>query len=207
MIISDKLLNELVSLDENIQFIIDNNKNVNNIQLEGFLRNLEKRRYNILSQIKLYNKTVEYKTDRIQNISDEYKAEISDDVLKIYIPEPMPSYKNLKTHAFKNILLNIAEITKPYANMFTETVFIYIKIFDNIKGWDIDNKSIKPISDALISSGVIQDDNIDKMFYCVKGEFSEIPHTEVYILDANNSIKILENSVSWKCPFFDLKKS
>lgn len=196
MIISDKLLNELVSLDENIQFIIDNNKNVNNIQLEGFLINLEKRRYNILTQIKLYNKTVEYKTERIKNISDEYKAEVKDNILKIYIPEPMPSYKNLKTHAFKNILLNIAEITKPYANMFTERVFIYIKIFDNIKGWDIDNKSIKPISDALISSGVIQDDNIDKMFYCVKGEFSEIPHTEVYISNAKNSIKILENSVS-----------
>lgn len=196
MIISDKLLNELVSLEENIHLLVENNKNINDIQLEAFLRNLEKRRYNILTQIKLYNKTVEYKTERIKNISDEYKAEVKDNILKIYIPEPMPSYKNLKTHAFKNILLNIAEITKPYANMFTETVFIYIKIFDNIKGWDIDNKSIKPISDALISSGVIQDDNIDKMFYCVKGEFSEIPHTEVYILDANNSIKIFENSVS-----------
>lgn len=196
MIISDKLLNELVSLEENIHLLVENNKNINDIQLEAFLRNLEKRRYNILTQIKLYNKTVEYKTERIKNISDEYKAEVKDNILKIYIPEPMPSYKNLKTHAFKNILLNIAEITEPYANMFTETVFIYIKIFDNIKGWDIDNKSIKPISDALISSGVIQDDNIDKMFYCVKGEFSEIPHTEVYILDANNSIKIFENSVS-----------
>lgn len=196
MIISDKLLNELVSLDGNIQFIIDNNKNVNNIQLEGFLRNLEKRRYNILSQIKLYNKTVEYKTDRIQNISDEYKAEISDDVLKIYIPEPMPSYKNLKTHAFKNILLNTAEITKPYTNLFKDKVLICIKIFDNIKGWDIDNKFIKPISDALILSGVIQDDNIDKMFYCVKGEFSEIPHTEVYISDAKNSVKIIEKYIS-----------
>lgn len=196
MIISDKLLNELVSLEENIHLLVENNKNINDIQLEAFLRNLEKRRYNILTQIKLYNKTVEYKTERIKNISDEYKAEVKDNILKIYIPEPMPSYKNLKTHAFKNILLNIAEITKPYVNMFTETVFIYIKIFDNIKGWDIDNKSIKPISDALISSGVIQDDNIDKMFYCVKGEFSEIPHTEVYILDANNSIKIFENSVS-----------
>ena len=196
MILSDKLLNELVSLEENIHLLVENNKNINDIQLEAFLRNLEKRRYNILTQIKLYNKTVEYKTERIKNISDEYKAEVKDNILKIYIPEPMPSYKNLKTHAFKNILLNIAEITKPYANMFTETVFIYIKIFDNIKGWDIDNKSIKPISDALISSGVIQDDNIDKMFYCVKGEFSEIPHTEVYILDANNSIKIFENSVS-----------
>ena len=196
MIISDKLLNELVSLEENIQSIIDNNKNINNIQLEGFLRNLEKRRYNILSQIKLYNKTVEYITDRIQNISDEYKAEISDDILKIYIPEPMPSYKNLKTHAFKNILLNTAEITKPYTNLFKEKVIICIRIFDNIKGWDIDNKFIKPISDALILSGVIQDDNIDKMFYCVKGEFSEIPHTEVYISDAKNSMKIIEKYIS-----------
>ena len=196
MIISDKLLNELVSLEENIHLLVENNKNINDIQLEAFLRNLEKRRYNILTQIKLYNKTVEYKTERIKNISDEYKAEVKDNILKIYIPEPMPSYKNLKTHAFKNILLNIAVLTKPYVNMFAETVFIYIKIFDNIKGWDIDNKSIKPISDALISSGVIQDDNIDKMFYCVKGEFSEIPHTEVYISDAKNSIKIFENSVS-----------
>lgn len=196
MIISDKLLNELVSLEENIQLIIDNNKNINSLQLEGFLRNLEKRRYNILSQIKLYNKTVEYKTERIQNISDEYKAEISDDMLKIYIPEPMPSYKNLKTHAFKNILLNIAEITKPYNNLFKNKVLICIKIFDNIKGWDIDNKFIKPISDALILSGVIQDDNIDKMFYCVKGEFSEIPHTEVYIADAKNGMKIIEKYIS-----------
>ena len=195
MIISDKLLNELVGLEENIQSIIDN-KNINNLQLEAFLRNLEKRRYNILSQIKLYNKTVEYRTERIQNISDEYKAEVSDDVLKIYIPEPMPSYKNLKTHAFKNILLNTAEITKPYTNLFKNKVLICIKIFDNIKGWDIDNKFIKPISDALILSGVIQDDNIDKMFYCVKGEFSEFPHTEVYITDAKNSMKIIEKYVS-----------
>lgn len=196
MIISDKLLNELVSLEENIQSIIDNNKNINNLQLEAFLRNLEKRRYNILSQIKLYNKTVEYKTERIQNVSDEYKTEISDNILKIYIPEPMPSYKNLKTHAFKNILLNTAEITKSYTNLFKNKVIICIKIFDNIKGWDIDNKFIKPISDALILSGVIQDDNIDKMFYCVKGEFSENPHTEVYISDAKNSVEIIEKYIS-----------
>lgn len=196
MIISDKLLNELISLEENIQSIIDNNKNINNLQLEAFLRNLEKRRYNILSQIKLYNKTVEYKTERIQNVSDEYKTEISDNILKIYIPEPMPSYKNLKTHAFKNILLNTAEITKSYTNLFKNKVIICIKIFDNIKGWDIDNKFIKPISDALILSGVIQDDNIDKMFYCVKGEFSENPHTEVYISDAKNSVEIIEKYIS-----------
>jgi Holliday junction resolvase RusA-like endonuclease len=80
--------------------------------------------------------------------------------------------------------------------MFSDKVIILITIYDNIKGWDIDNKFIKPISDALISSGVIQDDNIDKMFYAVKGEFSENPHTEVCITNANNSIKILENYIS-----------
>lgn len=195
MIISDKLLTELVSLEENIHSLIQN-KNINDLQIEAFLRNLEKRRYNILTQIKLYNKTVEYKTEQIKNISDEYKAEVIDNSLKIYIPEPMPSYKNIKTHAFKNILLNITEIAKPYSNMFSDKVIILITIYDNIKGWDIDNKFIKPISDALISSGVIQDDNIDKMFYAVKGEYSENPHTEVCITNANNSIKILENYIS-----------
>ena len=108
----------------------------------------------------------------------------------------MPTYKNLKTHAYKNILLNITEVTKEYTGLFTDKVFIYIKIYDNIKGWDIDNKFIKPISDALILSGVIQDDNIDKMFYAVEGEFSENPHTEIYVFDANKMTKFLKMCVS-----------
>ncbi|MBO6233721.1 MAG: hypothetical protein J6I85_02755 [Clostridia bacterium] len=194
MIISDKLLRELADLNENIEMIIDNKKVLNEIQMESFLRKLEKHRYNILSEIKLYNKTIEYKRDRIANISDDYKAEFTDNILKLYIPEPMPSYKNLKTHAYKNILLNLTEIEKPYANIFSNQIFIFIKIFDNIKGWDIDNKFIKPIPDSLILSGVIQDDNIDKMFYCVKGEFSENPHTEIYITEAKNVSKILQIS-------------
>ena len=74
-----------------------------------YLRNLEKRRYSILNQIKLYNKTVTYGTQKITTISDEYNAKFEDNILKIYIPEVMPSYKNLKTHAYKNILLNIAD--------------------------------------------------------------------------------------------------
>lgn len=200
MILSDKLLNELINLNENVNLVLKNKNNIINTQLESFLRNLEKSRYNILTQINLYNKTIDYSTEKIKTISDEYKAEFKDNILKIYIPEVMPTYKNLKTHAYKNILLNVAEITKPYENLFNEPIFIYIKIFDNIKGWDVDNKFIKPISDALILSGVIKDDNIEKMFYCVKGEFSEIPHTEVHILESKNCPKIFEKYVSKNCP-------
>ena len=192
MILSDKLYDELLNLETDIEKIT-RAKSANDIQIEAFLRNLEKRRYNILNEIKLYNNTVEYKTDKIKNISYEYKAEVIDNILKIYIPEPMPTYRNLKTHAYKNILLNITEVTKPYQNMFDEKVFIYIKIFDKIKGWDIDNKYIKPIFDSLVLNKVIEDDNIEKMFYTVSGVFSNEAHTEVYITNIKNAVNLFKN--------------
>ena len=59
--------------------------------------------------------------------------------------------------------------------------------------WDIDNKFIKPIFDSLIISNVIEDDNINKVFYCAKGEIGENPHTEVYITDVNNSVNLFKS--------------
>lgn len=192
MILSDKLYSELTNLENEIH-TVRQNKAVNDLQMEGFLKNLEKRRYNILNEIRIYNKTVEYSTEKIKNISDEYKAEVKDNTLKIYIPEPMPSYKNLKTHAFKNILINITEATKPFNDLFKDKVFVFIRIFDNIKGWDIDNKYIKPIFDALILNNIIEDDNIEKMFYCVQGEFAEILHTEVYVTPQESVVNLMQN--------------
>lgn len=192
MIISDRLFTELINLENEIHKLIQN-KAINNLQMENFLRNLERRRYNLLSEIRLYNRTVEFSAEKIKTISNEYKAEFKDNILKIYIPEPMPSYRNLKTHAYKNILLNITEVTKGYDNKFKDKVFVIIRIFDNIKGWDIDNKYIKPIFDSLILNNIIEDDNIGKMFYCAKGEFSKVPHTEVYITTAENSSDLFKN--------------
>ena len=108
MILTKDLLDDLLNLENNIHSLTLV-QNPNNLQIESFLRNLEKRRYSILNQIKLYNKTVTYETQKITTISDEYNAKFEDNILKIYIPEVMPSYKNLKTHAYKNILLNIAD--------------------------------------------------------------------------------------------------
>lgn len=192
MILTKDLLDDLLNLENNIHSLTLV-QNPNNLQIESFLRNLEKRRYSILNQIKLYNKTVTYGTQKITIISDEYNAKFEDNILKIYIPEVMPSYKNLKTHAYKNILLNIADKVKGYNNIFDSQVFIYIKIFDIVENWDIDNKFIKPIFDSLIISNVIKDDNINKVFYCARGEKGENPHTEVYIPDVNNSVNLFKN--------------
>lgn len=185
MIINEKLQKSLLNLKQNVD-LISNCNSLTDLQVENFLRNFEKIRYNLLSEIKIYNRNVEFEYEKIKTIDNEYKAKLTDNILKIYIPEVMPSYKNLKTHTHKRILLNIAEITKEYENLFNNEVCIYIKIFDNILGWDVDNKFIKPIADALILSKVIQDDNMTKMSYCVKGEFSDTPHTEIYVFDSKN---------------------
>lgn len=190
MIINENLQKNLLRLKQNVDLIVTNNS-LTDLQIENFLRNFEKTRYNILSEIKLYNRNVEFEYEKIKTIDNEYKAELIDNVLKIYVPEVMPSYKNLKTHTHKRILLNIAEITKQYEGQFDNEVCIYIKLFDKILGWDVDNKFIKPIADALILSKVIQDDNMSKMSYCVKGEFSEIPHTEIYVFDRKNMDEFL----------------
>lgn len=191
MIINEKLTKELEKLQEMISLLSSNNS-ITDMQLENFLKTFEKTRYNILSEIKLYNKNVEFEYEKIKIIDDEYKAELTDNILKVYVPEVMPSYKNLKTHTHKRILLNISEITKPFANQFGNEVFIFIKVFDKILGWDIDNKFIKPIADGLILSGAIKDDKMTKMFYCAKGEFSENPHTEIYVFDSQEVSNFLE---------------
>ena len=41
-------------------------------------------------------------------------------------------------------------------------------------------------------SNVIEDDNITKMFYCAKGEYSENPHSEIYVFDSKNISDFLE---------------
>ena len=159
MIINEKINKQLKVLNNQIENTIKSNS-LTDMQVESFL---------------LYEK--------IKTIDDNYKAELKDNILKIYVPETLPSFKNLKTHTYKRILLNVAEITKEFKGLFSNEVFIYIKVCDNIEGWDIDNKYVKPIADALIISGVIEDDNMSKMFYCAKGEFSETPHTIIYVLD------------------------
>lgn len=195
MIINNRLKKNFLELKESVDSIVSN-VSITDFQIESFLKKFEKTRYNILSEIKTYNKNTEFDYEKIKTIDNYYSAYFDDGVLQIYIPDVLPSYKNLKTQTQKRILLNVAEVTKPYAFSFGDEVFIYIKVCDNISGWDIDNKYIKPISDALIMSEVIKDDNISKMFYAAKGEYSDIPHTEVYVFNSKEIEKFLSKFVS-----------
>ena len=89
MIINEKLRKTFIDLQNNLNLIINSNS-LTDLQLENFLRNFEKARYNILSEIKIYNKNVEFEYEKIKTIDNEYKAKLTDNILKIYVPEVMP---------------------------------------------------------------------------------------------------------------------
>ena len=145
MIIKDRLIEELVNLQGEIYSYLQKG-DMSSKQLEILLRNIEKRRYNILNEIKLYNK-IKDEVNKIDSLDNRYIATYNDGILKLYIPETMPKFKQINNFTYKRIMLNIAEITKPYSRAFFGEVFIYIKIYENKKNWDVDNKVIKPISD------------------------------------------------------------
>ena len=56
----------------------------------------------------------------------------------------------------------------PGLYFYDNSVIVIIKIFDDTKIWDADNRNVKPIQDGLIQGRVIKDDNIYCSSYMVQ---------------------------------------
>ena len=179
-----EIVEELKELKDETEFIINNEDIIENKHIENYLRSFERIRYNIFNKIKLREKENISEEEKINYINKRYKATVENDVLKIYIPEVIHKYKNVNNYTYNNILINVMENTKQYKNLFNnELVFVFIKVYENQKNVDIDNKFVKPIIDGLVLSKVIEDDNVNNMFYGVLGatEKHKKPYTEVYV--------------------------
>ena len=162
-------------------------------KLEIFLYNLEKIRFEIYEQVRYLNNNM--LDNEIHFIDNDYKANLQDGVLSLYIPEKLPNLTNRSSYAHKQIIFNIAEITKQYDKLFFDKyVIVIIKIFEKRKVWDADNRTVKPIQDGLIHGGVIKDDNIFNCCYMVQGFYSDIPHIEVSVLEADKIINFIDSN-------------
>ena len=191
-----EILTDLEDLRDETEFIINNEEIVETRHVENYLRRLERIRYNIFNKIKLRDKYEVNEQDKLNYLNNRYKATVEDDILKIYIPEVIPKYKNINNYAYKNIMLNVMEKTKEYRNLFNnQLVFVFIKVVENQKNIDIDNKFIKPVVDGLVLSKVIQDDSIFNMFYGVLGktEKRKNPYTEVYVFKGEKMLNWIQN--------------
>lgn len=193
-----EILTELEDLRDETEFIINNQEIVENKHIENYLRSFERIRNNLFNKIKLSNKYEVNEQDKITYLNDRYSATVENDILKIYIPEVIPKYKNINNYAYKNIMINVMDKTKKYKDLFNkELVFVFIKVVENQKNIDIDNKFIKPIVDGLVLSKVIADDNINNMFYGVLGTTNKKkkPYTEVYVFKGEKMLDFIKNQI------------
>ena len=193
-----EILTELEDLRDETEFIINNQEIVENKHVENYLRSFERIRNNLFNKIKLSNKYEVNEQDKITYLNDRYSATVENNILKIYIPEVIPKYKNINNYAYKNIMLNVMDKTKEYKDLFNkELVFVFIKVVENQKNIDIDNKFIKPIVDGLVLSKVIADDNINNMFYGVLGTTNKKkkPYTEVYVFRGQKMLDFIKNQI------------
>lgn len=106
-----EILEELQDLQDETEFIINNKEIVENKHIENYLRSFERIRYNIFNKIKLKEKYQIDENEKINYLNSRYKTEIENGILKIYIPEVIPKYKNISNYAYKNIMLNVMEQT------------------------------------------------------------------------------------------------
>lgn len=193
-----EILTELEDLRDETEFIINNQEIVENKHIENYLRSFERIRNNLFNKIKLSNKYEVNEQDKITYLNDRYSATVENDILKIYIPEVIPKYKNINNYAYKNIMINVIDKTKEYKDLFNkELVFVFIKVVENQKNIDIDNKFIKPIVDGLVLSKVIADDNINNMFYGVLGTTNKKkkPYTEVYVFRGQKMLDFIKEQI------------
>ena len=189
-----QILEELEEIKKQTDFIIDNKAIIKVKDIEKYLRNLEKIRYEMFNKIKISNQEKREENEKINYINNSYKAKLQKDILKIYIPEVLPKFKNISNYAYKNIMLSTAEAIKDYKNLFNKKLtFVLIIVHEKQANMDIDNKYVKPIIDALVIQNVIQDDNITNMFYMVQGKNdTKKPYTEVFVMDAKYMIGWIE---------------
>ena len=166
-------------------------------ELEKYFYKLEKTRMDMYDAVRQRNMWLEFMDDKGTEFIDyAYKAKVEDDILKIYIPEKIPSIKRGVNYIQKQITYNVSKVTNQYEGMFYDKfVMAIIKIYDDTKIWDTDNRNVKPIHDGLIAGKVIKDDNIYCTSYMVQGYHSDKPHTEVYVLSAEEITRIINKRI------------
>ena len=189
---SENFFNEIADFKGVIDNILLNKDIADNKQVENFLKEMEKCRYNLFDLVELNNI---YEENNIDFVNKKYKSELKNNILKITIPEVIPKYKNINNYSYKNIMINVAESVKKYNGLFKDKLtLVVIIVHEKQANLDIDNKFVKPIIDGLVIKNVIHDDNINNMFYMAIGKNdTKKPYTEVYVMDGENMKNWIEN--------------
>lgn len=177
--------------------LVQTKEEIKDDQLERYFCKLEKTRMDMYDAARQRNLWIEFMDDKgTEFIDDHYKAEVENEILKIYIPERIPAIKKGANYTQKRIMQNVSRIARKYEELFYDKfTMVLIKIYDDGKIWDADNRNVKPIHDGLIHGKIIRDDNIYCTCYMVQGYYSDKPHAEVYVLPADEITRMINQKL------------
>lgn len=193
----EEIIESIGKIKDISEKLLKTKEEIKDEELEKYFYKLEKTRMDMYDAVRQRNMWLEFMDDKGTEFIDyAYKAKVEDDILKIYIPEKIPSIKRGVNYIQKQITYNVSKVTNQYEGMFYDKfVMAIIKIYDDTKIWDTDNRNVKPIHDGLIAGKVIKDDNIYCTSYMVQGYHSDKPHTEVYVLSAEEITRIINKRI------------
>ena len=193
----EEIIESIEKIKDISEKLLKTKEEIKDEELEKYFYKLEKTRMDMYDAVRQRNMWLEFMDDKGTEFIDyDYKAKVEDDILKIYIPEKIPSIKRGVNYIQKQITYNVSKVTNQYEGMFYDKfVMVIIKIYDDTKIWDTDNRNVKPIHDGLIDGKVIKDDNICCTCYMVQGYHSDKPHTEVYVLSAEEITRIINKRI------------
>ena len=193
----EEIIESIEKIKDISEKLLKTKEEIKDEELEKYFYKLEKTRMDMYDAVRQRNMWLEFMDDKGTEFIDyAYKAKVEDDILKIYIPEKIPSIKRGANYIQKQITYNVSKVTNQYEGMFYDKfVMVIIKIYDDTKIWDTDNRNVKPIHDGLIDGKVIKDDNIYCTCYMVQGYHSDRPHTEVYVLSAEEITRIINKRI------------
>lgn len=134
---------------------------------------------------------------------DNVDVKYENNVIKVHVPDYMPLTGYLSSDA-KNRW--IGRINYAIQSLFNipdwEKIFVYIIESAPGENWDIDNRNIKTIIDAVRYSRIVKDDNICYLAYGAEGICDTCYYTDIYIFDyyklGEILPKIIENRVCKK---------
>lgn len=193
----EEIIESIEKIKDISEKLLKTKEEIKDEELEKYFYKLEKTRMDMYDAVRQRNMWLEFMDDKGTEFIDyDYNAKLEDDILKIYIPEKIPSIKRGVNYIQKQITYNVSKVTNQYEGLFHDRfVMVIIKIYDDTKIWDTDNRNVKPIHDGLIDGKVIKDDNIYCICYMVQGYHSDKPHTEVYVLSEEEIIRIINKRI------------
>lgn len=187
----DEILKNIMNIEKISEELLEKGQEVEDRELEKYFCKLERARMEMYDEVERRNGYLWFEEEKqTESINNEYTAIVKNGILKIHIPEKIPPIKQGLNYVQKRIAYNISRIVRGCEGLFfNEYVMIIVKIYDNGKIWDVDNRNVKPIHDGLVHGQVIRDDNIYCSCYMVQGYYSDKPCAEVCVIPASEIIQ------------------